>query len=219
MKRFIFILFVLFAFLINSGWAQEKCLVLGAVSHDRLSLIANQVSVHLHKSGICNHAKFGPEKRITSLLLNKKIDGELLRVPAYGKKVSHVAIKVETPVLKANGLLVVQNINHNSLYSLQGNPVGIIRGQQWASQAVEYMNNVIEVSDYLQLPEMMKVNRIAGFLIDDITWKTMLANYPEFHTFFIEDLSAHIWLLKEHASRVPAISEALKNLDVNTITK
>ncbi len=211
---------ILFLLMTSSvGHAEKQCLILGALPHARHAEISQQVSDILNSEGVCNRILFGPEKRLTAHFRNNEIDGELLRIPAYGKSVGDIAFMIKNSYAHAHGLLVVKKKNLTSLGDLQHKTIGIIRGTQWSADAVEELDNVIEVTEYQQLPEMLKFGRISGFLMDEVSWSYMAAEYPDFHTFYVQDLSAHIWLLNEHRGLEEKISSIISTLNLGRLTK
>lgn len=212
---------LLFAFFLLSKPVQAEgtCLVFGVPNHARHIELTNIISAAFDQAGICHQIKYAPSKRLTLLLKNGQIDGEFIRTMDYGAVVGDIAAPIDFPILTVPGVLITKYKNVRSLYDVEGDAVAIVRGHQWAVNEVAHLGNVMEVSDFNQLPELLGKDRIVGFLANEASWSEYKDKYPGFYTSFVRNLSAYIWLLRTHKDQEAKIIEALKNLDLEGFKK
>lgn len=194
--------------------AKDRCLLLGAAPFGEHQKLSELVSQALTRGGICNSLRYAPNKRLTSLLQSQRLDGEVIRVPDYAATVKDVAFMVKQPILKARGLLLTSQKGVMGLEDLNDQPIGFVRGTQWAMDLTEENHQWIEVSKLEQLPEMLLKDRISGFLINDVSWGKIAADYPTLSQVIVQDLSAHIYLLNEYKDLEQSIDQVIKNLDL-----
>lgn len=201
--------------------AQERgnCLRFGSIVakvHQQLSI---QVASHLTKNGVCVEILYAPQKRLTALLLNKELDGEFLRTPAYEKQIKSVAFMLHPAIMSTKGVLVVENPAYRTLADVVTKNIGYVRGTNWARDQVSDPKHLVAVSHLSQLPEMVLKGRIDGFFINELSWQDLAPRYPTLRTIKINDLSAHIWLRNEYADLGERISNILKQLDLTALSQ
>ncbi|NVK18749.1 MAG: transporter substrate-binding domain-containing protein [Methylocystaceae bacterium] len=198
----------------GASHALDRCLVLGVLSHSEHQKISELVSQALTRGSICNHLRYAPNNRLTSFLKSQRLDGEVLRVTDYREQVQDVAFMVKQPILTVRGLLLSYDQGVESLQDLKGQTIGFVRGTHWAKRLTGKTHQIVEVSQLEQLPEMLMKERIAGFLINEVSWKKVSADYPAFYEVNVRDLSAHIYLLNKHKDLEESINRIIKNLDL-----
>lgn len=201
--------------------AQERgnCLRFGSISakvHQQLSV---QIASHLTKNGVCVDILYAPQKRLTALMLNKYLDGEFLRTPAYEKQIKSVAFMVNPAVISVKGVLVVESLAYRTQTDLQDKKIGYVRGANWVMDHVSASTRLIAVSQLSQLPEMARKGRIDGFFTNELSWQDLAPRYLTLRTVKVSDLSAHIWLRHEYADIGERISNILKQLDLKALSQ
>lgn len=201
--------------------AQERgnCLRFGSISakiHQQLSV---QIASHLTKNGVCVDILYAPQKRLTALLLNKDLDGEFLRTPAYERQIKSVAFMVHPAIMSAKGVLVVENPAYRTQADIQEKNIGYVRGTNWVMDHVSASTRLIAVSQLSQLPEMVRKGRIDGFFINEVSWQDLAPRYPTLRAIEVSDLSAHIWLRHEYADIGERISNIVKQLDLKALSQ
>lgn len=220
MGYFSVLLFAAFCWFHSAAVAGERanCLRFGSLAAKKHQELSVRIAAALTEDGLCVEVLYAPQKRLTSLLLTKALDGEFLRTPSYVEQVKSVAFMINPPILSAKGLLMVENPAYHQLEDIMEQNIGYVRGTGWVKDHIEDTARLIAVTQVSQLAEMLRKRRIGGFFTNEVSWQELAPRYPTLRAIEVTDLSAHIWLRHEYADLGERLSKILKNLDLKTLS-
>jgi polar amino acid transport system substrate-binding protein len=198
--------------------ALAETLRIGVARNEAVQGVAAELITEIYRrAGLKTQIEALPAARLTELVLNNEVDGEVSRIEIYFERNTSL-IKVEPAyywLVTAAFAKTDRKIVIKSKEDLKGYQIGIIRGVYHAAKATEGLSQVVVVDSVAQLFKMLESGRI-DVAIDvslngtDMIQQLKLKNVAQVGEIARRDLFNV--LIPSKASLVPRISATIKSM-------
>jgi hypothetical protein len=159
----------------------------------------------------CFVVSYLPSARASKSMIERRFDGEQLRVDAFMPFNNADVVKVPVPILRGKGILVTHDPDIKSISDLGTLVLGLQRGIEWSTSVSKGHLNSILLPNYRIMVDMFTRKRLDAFLIDHINILDHQEKLAGAHKTTIVERNAYLWLAGNHRKLVPAISQTLED--------
>ncbi len=213
--------FVLNIMSVSSGMAEE-CLTIASdpKSVKVVTALTPDVKKVFKKANVCAKFITTPIKRIQKNMVDNSIDGEFFRVKKYINAMDKYVSAIPTPALEGHGVIVTMLSSHfkpENLKEFGDKNLGIIHGYKWHEIMAKGIKNTRRNNKYDTLIKQLKIGRVDGIIIEDITLNRFLkAGLIKETDIYVSkpiiDLSVYILLSKKHEKLIGKLDTAMKSV-------
>lgn len=170
------------------------------------------------KANICVEYISMPSRRMQKEMLEGNIDGEFVRVNTYLKIMKDYIAPIPTPIIKAKGVIVSlkeTGFAPKALVDIGSKKIGIVLGFKWHEVLATSLKTTRIAKKYDTLAAMLKRKRVDGFLIEDVSLKSLydkalLSPEQLYISPAVIDLSAYLVMSKKHRNLTKQLNQAMK---------
>lgn len=194
----------------------NACLKFGIEYTQIVRLVGAHLQQALKNSDLCIEFHFLPAPHIISGLRKGLIDGDIVRVSSYDKKVGDMIVKVPEPLVNADGLLVTFDSEVQTVADLAGKRLGIRQDFIWHQEATAGIDlHKVSANDEKTLVNMLLAKRVDAILLNSVSIKGYEALLKGAHVRVIANRSVFVWLHKGKSTYSQAINDLLVDYKKN----
>ena len=196
-------------------FAEPPCLSISGIPKfgDVTKVIENARKI-FDAAGICARFSALPLRRSEQLLLDGKLDGELLRTDVWAEMFKAYAVAVPTPLHRDRMMalsLQTRKRSFGKLEDLKGYRVMIIGGHRWAEVKTKALGiEAVPATTQERFVALVRLGRVDVGLVEE----SLLPLLEDDSGIQVEPIAAiyyHIVLRREHEGLVSALDKALKD--------
>ncbi|MEQ8392268.1 MAG: hypothetical protein RIB30_14865 [Thalassospira sp.] len=199
---------LLFVSMVDEAVASD-CLIFATPENTVGKLVAQNFEAVVASTGLCAKVLELPPEQSEQMFRAGEIDGELTRITDYSDYEQRGMIRVETPSIEGQALLVSFDPTLKSVPELDGRLLGMLRGIEWQRDMARDHENRVYLPNNSVMIEMLSLGRIDAMLIDSITFKRLGGLLASPSRVIIGYRNVYIWMQPRHSDIAPVISDAL----------
>ncbi len=187
----------------------NECLTFATPENTVGKQVAQNFETVVASTGLCAKVLDLPPEQSERMFRAGELDGELTRVMDYSDYEQRGMIRLATPSIEGQALLVSFDPTLKSVPELDGRLLGMLRGIEWQREMARDHGNRVYLPNYSVMVEMLSLGRIDAMLIDNITFKRLGGVLASPSRVIIGYRNVYIWMQPRHSDIAPVISDAL----------